>query len=101
MNDVSNYKIPTSVKPKFNATKILDNGQPGNVTFEFVMKFLSYDSQNKGYQPSTNLTYSDLTANNDADGSIEFPEVELKYPGKYQFEVYEKDKEGYVKVKAY
>lgn len=97
MNDVSNYKIPTSVKPKFNATKILDNGQPGNVTFEFVMKFLSYDSQNKGYQPSTNLTYNDLTANNDADGSIEFPEVELKYPGKYQFEVYEKDKEGYVK----
>ena len=97
MNDVSNYKIPTSVRPIFRAVKKLDNAQPGSTTFDFVMKFLSYDSQNKGYQPSTNLTYNDLTANNDVDGNIKFPEVELKYPGKYQFEVYEKDKEGYVK----
>lgn len=97
MNDISNYKIPTSVKTEFNATKKLDNGKPEDKKFEFVMKFLSYIDQNKGYKPSTDLVYQDLTAYNDSNGNIKFPEVELKYPGEYKFDVYEKDEAGYVK----
>ncbi len=97
LNNISNYKIPIPVKPEFKALKKLDGETPGTSRFEFVMKFLSYDSQNKGYAPSANLAYSDLTATNDSNGNISFPKVELKYPGKYQFEVYEKDKTGYVK----
>ena len=97
MNDISNYKIPTSVKPEFNATKKLDNGRPEDKKFQFVMKFLSYEDKNKGYKPSTGLVYQDLTAYNDSNGNIKFPKVELKYPGEYKFDVYENDEAGYVK----